>query len=534
MYLNFERELELVKSNINNKDINKVLKDIQILNNYIRYMKNKGFSKSEILQDMNEDIIQTHIVLTQNLGTERMQREFYTLGILINNPTLLEKIYKDVKDTDLSNFNIRSEQEQSDGEENIWQNFIVKLNLKFLRDIGTDKQEGKQNEETLLVQYMTQRRKDIEEELKRRYIELLLNAGHFMEKYQFLKNKLERYNQEMVDLSLENLQYPLENKDKEDPNDLSMEELFSQEYLQNLKLEDLAVLNFYWQNRLTKNLESIINGLFMKKNVRLKKRMNPKEVLTQYIYKKQICANIYNQVAKRLQKDKKYIKYDLTENPDFIEEYNKYFNEQLSVTNTDFLKDVNDISIYENVQKNAYKVKDNMIKMLLQTTLKSGKVTNWGIIEEKRPTEDNFLIGIDFPGFNFPVKAHIEKNELKGFIENINGNTILPIYKGYEDFTYRGKSIIPYIFAPLTKQKEGTIIKKITETKPIDLKYIIYQHFGNLITTKSKKVKKIYSEKYMDLESGKQGRMINGDFVEDPDYMQGVQGLQGVPTNNGR
>ena len=30
MYLNFERELELVKSNINNKDINKVLKDIQI------------------------------------------------------------------------------------------------------------------------------------------------------------------------------------------------------------------------------------------------------------------------------------------------------------------------------------------------------------------------------------------------------------------------------------------------------------------------------------------------------------------------
>ena len=38
----------------------------------------------------------------------------------------------------------------------------------------------------------------------------------------------------------------------------------------------------------------------------------------------------------------------------------------------------------------------------------------------------------------------------------------------------------------------------------------------------------------MDLESGKQGRMINGDFVEDPDYMQGVQGLQGVPTNNGR
>lgn len=534
MYLNFERELELVKSNINDKDIDKVLKDIEILNNYIRYMKDKGFSKADIMQDMNEDILKTHIILIQNLGTGRMQREFYTLGILINNPTLLEKIYEDIKDIDLSNFNIKSEQQKNDKEKNIWQNFIVKLNLKFLRELETNKQEEKQNEKTLLVKYMTLRRKDIEEELKRRYIELLLNAGHFIGKYQFLKNDLEKYNQEMINLSLEDLQYPLENKDKKDSRDLSMEELFSQQYLQNLKLEDLAVLNLYWQNRLTKNLESIINGLFMKKNVRLKKGMNPKEVLTQYIYKKQICANIYTKVAKKISKDKKYIRYDLTENPDFIEEYNKYFNEQLSVTDTNFLKDVNDISIYENVQKNAYKVKDNMIKMLLQNTLKSGKVTNWGIIEEKNFTENNVTIGIDFPGFNFPVKVHIEKNELKEFIENINENTILPVYKGHEDFTYRGKRIIPYIFAPLTKQKEGTIIKKITETKPIDLKYIIYQHFGNLITTKTKKVKKIYSEKYIDLESGKQGRIINGDFVEDPDYMQGMQGLQGVLTNNGR
>ena len=74
MYLNFERELELVKSNINDKDIDKVLKDIEILNNYIRYMKYKVFSKADIMQDMNEDILKTHIILIQNLGTGRMQR----------------------------------------------------------------------------------------------------------------------------------------------------------------------------------------------------------------------------------------------------------------------------------------------------------------------------------------------------------------------------------------------------------------------------------------------------------------------------
>ena len=63
MYINFERELEYVKKDIREEDIDKVIKDVRMLNDYINEMKNKGFSLSEILDMMNDDIITTFTIL---------------------------------------------------------------------------------------------------------------------------------------------------------------------------------------------------------------------------------------------------------------------------------------------------------------------------------------------------------------------------------------------------------------------------------------------------------------------------------------
>ena len=518
MYLNFERELDFVKKNVENKHIEKVIRDIEILTDYINSMKDKGFSREEILDSMNDDIITTLTTLTRNSGTEKLQRESYSLGILLNNPMLLDRIYREAKDIDLTSFNVKVEQEENDREEDVWQKFIVKLNLKYLRNVNfKDELSQKCSEKDLLVLYMEKRKEDINKEIRRRYIELLLNAGRFMKKYQFLNSDLEIYNQNMRKLALHDLMYSLDEKDKKSPNDLSLEELFSKDYLEKLNLEQLAILNLYWQNRLTKDLEVMINGIFMKKNVRLKDKKNLKDVLKNYVYRKEICLNVYKKVSKTSSKGKKYLKYKIDENnPDFIEKYNKYFNDELSEKDTDFMKDMSDIAIYENVQINAYKVKMDMFKMLLQKELKnSKKITNWGIIEEREPKKDFCLIGIDFPGMNLPIRVHIRKDELKEFLHNINGNTVLPMYKGDEDFKYEDRKISSYILVPLTKEKESVIIKKASESIPIDLRYLLYQHLGNLVTIKTKKVKKIYSEKYINLDTEKKGIIRNGVFVED-------------------
>ena len=152
MYINFERELEYVKKDIREEDIDKVIKDVRMLNDYINEMKNKGFSLSEILDMMNDDIITTFTIMTKNSGTEKLQRESYSLGMLINNPMLLEKIYEEVKDIDLSDYNVKIEQELNDREEELWQRFVVKLNLKFLRNLKLEEKYGEQfDEKSLLI-----------------------------------------------------------------------------------------------------------------------------------------------------------------------------------------------------------------------------------------------------------------------------------------------------------------------------------------------------------------------------------------------
>lgn len=518
MYINFERELEYVKKDIREEDIDKVIKDVRMLNDYINEMKNKGFSLSEILDMMNDDIITTFTIMTKNSGTEKLQRESYSLGMLINNPMLLEKIYEEVKDIDLSDYNVKIEQELNDREEELWQRFVVKLNLKFLRNLKLEEKYGEQfDEKSLLILYMKKRREDTNNEIKKRYVALLVNAGNFMRKYQFLNNDLKLYNQDMRSLALHDMMYVLEKKDKKDKDDLSLEEIFSSEYLEKLSLDQLSALNLFWQNRLTKSLEKMINGIFMKKHVKVEQGQDLENKLRQNIYRKEICLNIYKKVSKTLAKGKKYTRYKIDENnPDFIEEYNKYFDGELSQNGTDFIKDISDIAVYENVQINAYKVKCDMLKMLLQNTLKyNSKISNWGVIEERKPKNGFYLIGIDFPGLNFPIKVHMRKGDLKYFLNYINGNSIVPIYRGNDDFIYENKRIASHILVLLTREKEGVIIKKASESIPIDMRYLLYQHLGNLVTVKTKKVKKIRTERYIDLETGKRGVMERGVFVEE-------------------
>ena len=78
-------------------------------NKYLKYKREQGFTDNESIQEIQEDCIEVMAVLVNNSGTELMQREFYTLGILINNPYLLKEIYTRVKDDDLNYFDSNKE-----------------------------------------------------------------------------------------------------------------------------------------------------------------------------------------------------------------------------------------------------------------------------------------------------------------------------------------------------------------------------------------------------------------------------------------
>ena len=47
------------------------------------------------------------------------------------------------------------------------------------------------------------------------------------------------------------------------------------------------------------------------------------------------------------------------------------------------------------------------------------------------------------------------------------------------------------------------------------MRYLLYQHLGNLVTVKTKKVKKIRTERYIDLETERKGIVERGIFKEE-------------------
>lgn len=177
---------------------------------------------------------------------------------------------------------------------------------------------------------------------------------------------------------------------------------------------------------------------------------------------------------------------------------------------TDMLSDQY-IKSYINV---IYDVKCVMIKKLLMQIEYNSKITNWGYIPEEKYSP-NVLIGIDYPGFNMPLKLHIGKQELIKYLETVKGNAVLPVYEGSNDMIYKGRQLTTKVFMPLTEKRESEIIRANKEVNSVDLKYLYIRHMGNLVTKKCKKISKMYPRKYVDLKTRNMGTKRNGQFIPD-------------------
>lgn len=128
-------------------------------------------------------------------------------------------------------------------------------------------------------------------------------------------------------------------------------------------------------------------------------------------------------------------------------------------------------------------------------------------------SDSHILLGIDYPGFNVPLKLHTKRKDLVEFLNMYKNSSVVPIYEGSADIEYRGKKQSSKIFMPLTQDRESEIIQKNKNLSPVDLRYNYIRQLGNLITKKVKKISKMYPHEYIDLSTGKKGIKINGKFT---------------------
>lgn len=569
MKLNFKEEMNFVKRTTNNKilEVSSARKSLNTLRQYVIYLK-KYFNENENIRDViyEEFIADTYDYL-KIAGTERIQLQENALKILSSNPTLLKQVYDDVKDIDLEkvDFDKESDKFEQGGrkcaefqmemllvelrekvrmskvientldEKSVEDGFefekkLMKenpINIEKKSDIKKDSTIHIENEFDLIKDIVLYGHKEIEKQLIDREKNGLKIAGKFLEKYGFLEEEIQQQNEDYKRLDFKNMCYKYETEGITE--DIGLKNIFTDEYIDTLSLEQLTVLNAFWQNRVTKCVSEIKKGIFIVDSLNLWDNIEDEnninqisdEILLGTVLKMKLLDNVAEKARKDIDEYKesenyRYARYDYEKNitGDFKGNYKFTFDNILPDSNNDFLKDIDCCQLIRNNIKIIYETKEAMIRALLLQINHNSKITNWGYIPEDKIDDDNFvLIGIDYPGFNLPLKLHMRKKNIMQFFDETKSDAIIPIYEGEKDMMYKGRRLTTKIYMPLTEQRESEIIAKNKTINVVDLKYNYIRHLGNLVSKKSKKISKMYTHEYIDLNTMQRGIKLNGNFI---------------------
>ena len=254
----------------------------------LRIISNR-YTCRELIYDEFEKDLDNYVKTT---GTNMMQVEDNALQILSTNPAIVDRVYDKIKDKDLEKFDFEKEKYRIlNGEEQSIE-YEMCLMLKELRKEKVEgeikeilyeelhpKDENKRQKMREKIQESDEYKKTVEytkillEPSERKQIEMAINyrkkgleealfdkekegfklSGEFLKKYGFLREELEQQNKDYRYLSLSNMQYELRTENMDD--DIGLENIFEDSYLDTLSLEQLTVLNAFWQNRFTKKIE---------------------------------------------------------------------------------------------------------------------------------------------------------------------------------------------------------------------------------------------------------------------------------------
>lgn len=274
------------------------------------------------------------------------------------------------------------------------------------------------------------------------------------------------------------------------------DELFTIEELKKVDLYRILMLNAFWVNRLSKEIENfntsffIINSLGLWDKI-LEATPNPKTGEISIDVPEEDLAKIYRKVyflrgltdQIYLNEDELPYRYVIEDVPsegdpnnggikvkpkkyksidinmldkilrrDYSEQYEEYFEKLIPERTHDLLLDFEDYRIMDNAKKNAYLLKDNMMIAVLATLTTKNPTRNWGVVEGSTTGKFLVLAG-DLQRLNLPVRLHIEKNMVRDFLQAYTGDTKIPIYDGNEDFRVFGRQISTQYLIPVGQDK---------------------------------------------------------------------------------
>ena len=309
----FRREIKQAQKMVANSDreIFYAKEGLKKLQKYIiklgEYFKDDNIEVRDIILEEFENELYDYLQVT---ATEIMQIQENTLQILDSNPPLVEKIYNKIKDIDVTRIDIEQEEHKAQEGEEKCAEYEIELMLQKIRTESISQSQRKILDEVLnskdeyqrkifvnrlkedpqfreayeyimifeadseiekLKKFIKFRRKSIEQELIGSERKSLKLSGRFLKKYDFLQDELNLQNKDYESLDMKNMRYQMKTEGIEE--DIGLENIFTDEYIDTLSFEQLTVLNAFWQNRFTKVAEEIKQAIFITDNLELWKML---------------------------------------------------------------------------------------------------------------------------------------------------------------------------------------------------------------------------------------------------------------------
>lgn len=373
--------------------------------------------------------------------------------------------------------------------------------------------------------------------------------------------------------------------------------LSNEQLLQRLSVDDLMTLNSFWMNKYTKELKTFYQSIFLMNNTNsLESILNEIEstntINSENPYKKlyKLNLNIPEEKYKstllkwyilripaekyideqqekfnngELDKDsyesddsKTFITYSFMPLAERVskrynDEYEKMFHLLYNEENINLENDILQVARFSSPIVNLYDMKDVSLEALLANLENNNDIVNYGLIVDSNEISisadkthvifnSNFAgIGID-ANLTSPIREHIRLHVLTEFLKSVNGNAIIPIYEGYNDFKENGDIQSIQIVTPFSDEQKKLVKNTIMQDDPKKSKkspqnktkiindrnrnYIQHLNFlrdsscipdsfkTDTLDSKGRN-KKVFIKRYVDLETGQIYTKENNNYI---------------------
>jgi len=337
------------------------------------------------------------------------------------------------------------------------------------------------------------------------YTSVITEIAQVLDENGCFEKGIERHNRRMRMLGLDEMQEKDTGKKNKSTSVNSMSDWTNPNLVGKLPLETLIMACAFFTNRLCKEYISFKKSVFLLEELNFSEEdifknniVIPEELssaLVKYEFLQTEARKKYAEIKQQhtgpsASQRFEQVSYELDFQPQEYEEYEQIFSTMLPNCTNDLSSDYDRFIQFDNAMEILYQKKDMALDSLIIFLLDNEAKVNWGYIEERTDKGNSIerkksmvALGFDLSKFNTSIRLHKSLHELKKLIGECNGNDVLSVYAGDEDWLVKDKFGVPVdmntqVFRMFNKQERKQLKEKSSAMPPQNRLYGFISHLN--------------------------------------------------------